>query len=400
VRVALLRLASILFDAEAGAQGYAASGHPRLLEPYASASARYRAAFDAVRSLTRSEPAQQEQLDALEPVMDHEVDLLRRLVEAHSRGVAGEGLVPLLTDSKEAMDDIRGRISQLLGEEQRLEVGRLRTESTSTSVSIGVLSAAVALLVAASVWLAQRESMLEREQSARGRAERASSLAELFVAVLGHDLRTPLFAITTSAAVLARSASGERERRIAMKIMGSGGRMARLIDQILDFSRIRANQGLSFRPAPIDLREVIARVREELAGGTAIEVQAEGSTEGKWDHDRLSQVFSNLVANAIEHSPDGGPVGVRIDGHLPDRAEVTVENRGVIPPAVLATLFEPFQAARPQEKSKGLGLGLYITQEIVRAHGGSIDVTSSEEEGTRFRVVLPRSAPGADGPGA
>ena len=113
-----------------------------------------------------------------------------------------------------------------------------------------------------------------------------------------------------------------------------------------------------------------------------------GNTLGSWDQDRLSQLFSNLVANAVQHGVATGGVAVTVDGRAADSVQVAV-HAGVIPADRLATLFEPM-AARRMEKSTGLGLGLFITRELVRAHGGSIDVRSEQSEGTTFTVVLPR----------
>jgi signal transduction histidine kinase len=114
-----------------------------------------------------------------------------------------------------------------------------------------------------------------------------------------------------------------------------------------------------------------------------------GDTLGNWDQDRLSQLFSNLVANAVQHGAVEGGVTVTIDGRAADVVRVAVHNQGVIPEDRLPTLFEPL-AARRMQKSRGLGLGLFITRELVRVHGGSIDVCSDESKGTTFIVLLPR----------
>jgi signal transduction histidine kinase len=402
-RVALLRLEGLVLDAETGARGFAASGSPVFLEPYAGSVAHRQAALDAVRALTADSPSQQRRLEALEPLMNHEYDLLLALIDAHRGGLAGEALVPLLAAGKETMDQIREEFAGLLGAEDQLDVMRIRSESRKTSVAFGVDSAAVVLLLGGGVWFAQvrrleqraqreREGLLDRERKAREEAEQASKFAELFLAVLGHDLRNPLSAIKLAGATLDRDAHDERDRRTARRILSSSDRMADMIDQIMDFSRIRVGHGLSYEHVPTDLRDVVRRVGEELRGGSSIRVEVEGDTRGVWDPDRLAQVFSNLLGNALEHSPQEAMVFVKLDGRASDHVEVSVQNPGVIPAEVMPQLFEPFRKGRPEEKSKGLGLGLYISKEIVSAHGGTIGVSSSEGEGTRFRVRLPRSA--------
>ncbi len=144
----------------------------------------------------------------------------------------------------------------------------------------------------------------------------------------------------------------------------------------------------------MDLRELVGRVREEVpAGDREVHVETRGATEGVWDEDRLAQALSNLLGNAVEHSPAGAAIQVLVDGRAPAHVEVAVANPGAIPAEALPEVFEPFRQGRPSG-SKGLGLGLFITREIVRAHGGTIDVASSDAEGTRFRCTLPRAPRG------
>jgi signal transduction histidine kinase len=143
----------------------------------------------------------------------------------------------------------------------------------------------------------------------------------------------------------------------------------------------------------MDLRDVVSRVVQELTstmGQDRVRIDMDGDTHGRWDADRLAQVFSNLVANALEHSPEGAAVRVSVDASDGSRITVVVQNPGTIAPELLPELFEPFRKAGQQAKSRGLGLGLYITKQIVEAHGGTIDVSTSADAGTRFRVVLPR----------
>ena len=232
----------------------------------------------------------------------------------------------------------------------------------------------------------------EAQDRARVAAERTANLAELFVAVLGHDLRNPLSAVITGAHLLGALAQDERQKRTVQRVLSSGLRISRMIDQILDFSRIRAGKGLPYQPAPMVLRDVVGRVVDELASKSQrVELTTVGSTEGTWDADRLGQVFSNLVGNAIEHSGPGAAVDVRVDGGALAHVEIFIHNEAVIAEDVVDEIFEPFRQGRQTERSSGLGLGLYVSKEIVLAHGGTIGVTSSAAAGgTTFRIVLPR----------
>jgi signal transduction histidine kinase len=115
-----------------------------------------------------------------------------------------------------------------------------------------------------------------------------------------------------------------------------------------------------------------------------------GDLSGTWDPDRLLQIFSNLVANAGQHGV-GGVIRIHLDGHHPEVVTVRIHNDGIIPEPLMPTLFDPFRGTQHQRyHSRGLGLGLFIVKEIVRAHGGTVDVTSAEAAGTTFTICLPR----------
>jgi len=189
-----------------------------------------------------------------------------------------------------------------------------------------------------------------------------------------------------------KRAENDRLEKPLSRILSSGARMTRMIDQLLDFTRVRLGGGIPIVPTEFDLLPVVRQVIDELDGANpawTLHSTSLGDTLGSWDQDRLSQLFSNLVANAIQHGVATGGVAVTVDGRDADSVQVAVHNRGLIPSDRLATLFEPM-AARRMEKSTGLGLGLFITRELVRAHGGSIDVRSEQPAGTTFTVVLPR----------
>ncbi|HVI23260.1 MAG TPA: PAS domain-containing sensor histidine kinase, partial [Myxococcales bacterium] len=234
------------------------------------------------------------------------------------------------------------------------------------------------------------EVELERQNEELLRTVRFS---EMFVGILGHDLRNPLSAITTAASLLARRAETDKVSRPAARILSSAGRMARMIDQLLDFTRIRLGQGLPLTRSENDLAEVCRMAVDELdEGADGVDLRARGNPVGSWDGDRLMQLVSNLIGNALAHGARTAPVQVIVDGHSEEDVVLEVKNAGTIAPAILPVIFEPFRSEkdRKEDQSSGLGLGLYITQKIVLAHSGSIEVRSTHEEGTCFTVRLPR----------
>jgi signal transduction histidine kinase len=148
-------------------------------------------------------------------------------------------------------------------------------------------------------------------------------------------------------------------------------------------------------PEPIDLVPVVRQVLDELEDANpdwVLSFDIKGATVGRWDADRLAQVFSNLVANAIQHGDVAGGVRVSLDGTSPGTLRAEVHNLGVIADELLPRLFEPLAGGqRRRDGSRGLGLGLYITREVVKAHGGVIAVRSDETSGTTFAFDLPRA---------
>ncbi len=237
-------------------------------------------------------------------------------------------------------------------------------------------------------------------EAARERLAETLRLNELFVAVLGHDLRTPLSAISLGAGILLkRSALRADDARAVARIASSADRIARMIGQVLDLTRSRLGGGIPVRPERLDLHELARKVVDELKVAhpeAAFRLQSEGDAWGRWDPDRLAQVLSNLGGNAVQHGAEA-PVTVTVSG-APDAVSLSVHNSGPpIPAECVDTLFDAFRGGtRTPAGSSGLGLGLYITREIVRAHGGSILVRSSGTLGTTFTVVLPRAAASRD----
>jgi len=243
---------------------------------------------------------------------------------------------------------------------------------------------------------ALQASAAERERLV-GQLTESLRMAEMFTAVLGHDLRNPLSVITTSAETLTRRAPDETLRRPAARILASGQRMGRMIEELLDLGRARmTGGGFPLSPCETDLLLLCRRVvadHEISHGPRGIAFSQQGEALGLWDEDRLFQVLANLIGNALEHGRKDAPIAVRLDGTGPDCVVDSVQSGGAIPPAMMPHLFDPFRVRQKQQSgSRGLGLALYIVREIVEAHGGRVDVTSSESGGTLFAVTLPRRA--------
>jgi signal transduction histidine kinase len=220
---------------------------------------------------------------------------------------------------------------------------------------------------------------------------------ERLAGVLAHDLRNPLGAILSTAQLVAklRQVPDARADRALDRIVSSGHRMSLLIDQLLDFTRARSGGGIDVAPREADLAAIVRQAIDELEVAHpdwVVRYDVRGSTRGSWDVDRLLQVVSNLVANAGQHGTAGAPITVVVDGTEADSVSIAVYNQGAIDERVLPTLFEPFGAKLTGHlPSRGLGLGVFIVRELVRAHGGTVRVETDDARGTTFRVQLPRS---------
>jgi signal transduction histidine kinase len=250
--------------------------------------------------------------------------------------------------------------------------------------------------------LADRER-LERERAEASEAarrveeeaDRRRHAVDTILGIVGHDLRNPLGAVHMSAALLMKRGGLEGwQARTVERVRSSAGRMGRIIADLLSYTRTRLGNGIPIQPREADLAEVARRVVDELRAANPdreILVSADGDLTGSWDPDRLEQVASNLVSNAVDHGDPGTPVHVHLSGEG-DEVSLTVRNTGPgMPPEVLAHLFEPFSKP-PDERSRkasGLGLGLYIAREIVRGHGGDITAAAADSE-TAVTVRLPR----------
>jgi hypothetical protein len=232
-----------------------------------------------------------------------------------------------------------------------------------------------------------------QDQSALRDAHADSELREQFIAILGHDLRNPLQAVYSAGVLLEKNVADPVLKDVASRIKVNVKRMSSLISDVLDFARSRLGDGMGVRMAEVDNIDagLNAVVREFQDGQPERQILANISVTGKvrCDLGRVQQVASNLIGNALKHGAPQSPVRVSARAENSDFV-LDVWNAGdPIPPENLNRICEPFWRPSTSGHREGLGLGLYICNEIVRAHGGSLSVTSTPESGTHFTARLP-----------
>ena len=255
-----------------------------------------------------------------------------------------------------------------------------------------------------SAFVAEDRNKYERELlAARKRADALAILqhdrtlfAEQMIGIVSHDLRNPLSVVMLSAQVLATQESKlsqEKRQRMLAGIVRAGERAQRLIEDLLDFTVARVGQGLSVSLAPANLHEIAERAVEELSlayPGRSLRHVRAGDGVVAADSNRLAQLLGNLVSNALTYGDAAGVVTVTstVSGDL---ATLRVHNVGpVVPPDVLATMFDPMvRGGTPESSARSVGLGLFIVRAIASAHSGNVAVTSSADTGTTFVVTFP-----------
>jgi signal transduction histidine kinase len=223
---------------------------------------------------------------------------------------------------------------------------------------------------------------------------------DLFVGILGHDFRNPLSAVLMSAQLGPKMGPlNENQTKLLSQVIMSARRAIEIVDTLLDLTRARLGSGFPVIKEPMDFGDVGKQLVDEM-GAThpdrKITFEASGYTRGVWDKPRIGQVLSNLLSNALQYGASDRSVDVTVAGR-PHELVLSVHNEGnPIPDTLLGRIFSSYQSNNEidmldRHNSKNLGLGLYITKEIVIAHGGTISVTSSRSAGTTFTARFPRT---------
>jgi signal transduction histidine kinase len=258
----------------------------------------------------------------------------------------------------------------------------------------------------------ERDSLLRSEQEARVEAESAVRTRDELLAIVSHDLKNPLAAIKGNSQLLWRRVArmdvddAEKLTMLLNRIDEAASRMNLLISDLMDFGRLQAGQSLTLQSRPVDLVTLANNVARELQNTTdshVIRVDAGvASLAGMWDGPRIEQVLSNLLANAIKYSPQGGPITVRVYRREDGRAALSVSDQGLgIPPQDLPHIFEWFRRAKNTSgRISGAGIGLASARYIARQHGGDIEVESVPGEGSTFKLVLPVEPPASTASGS
>ena len=224
---------------------------------------------------------------------------------------------------------------------------------------------------------------------------------DLFLGMLGHDLRGPLSTIAGCATIELRTRPGDSKH--AAVILRSVAQMKKLLDDLVEYTRHRLGSGLAIDCAPMQLDRFARDTLDEIGAinaGSILRLETTGNVQVEWDAGRLHQALSNLVFNALKYGLPGAPIRVILDGTQEDEVVLAVQNLGKpIPPALQPRLFDPLVRADGEDWSSespvagaNLGLGLYVVREIATAHGGTVTVTS-DDAATRFDLRLPRVCP-------
>ena len=232
--------------------------------------------------------------------------------------------------------------------------------------------------------------------------DRSSRSRDTFLAILGHDLRSPLSTMAMAGEYLAlRGLDETQTREVGARVRRSAATMTAMVNDLLEYARSQLGGNLPIRPRDGDLGEVCRWSLEDVAVAhpdCRFELALEGDLHGRFDGDRVQQLLSNLLNNAVQYRGPGEPIDLRAEGTASDLV-LKVRNTGsVIPPASLSAIFDPLVqlAVVPDQQGRpwtSLGLGLFIAREIAAGHGGRIHATSSAEAGTVFTVTVPREAP-------
>ena len=386
-----------LLDAETGERDFFITGRSESRDAYEAAARALPATLAELRAVTSDDPVQGRNVDALASLVGQKLSELRTTLELYRRTEIARALDMVRSDEAAAL---MSWIRQLVAEMRAREDTRLaeRTGQTRRNLDAALwidVAALGGLLILGLILFAINRDVGRREALEKALREQAV-LQGRFVAILGHDLRNPLNAVLMAARRLQQADTSERWARTVGHVVSGAKRMTMLVDQLLDLARARQAGGIPVKPRPgTELGEIVRAAVDELRTANPraeIAVYSDESIHGAWDPDRLAQVVSNLIGNAIAHG--WGRVDVRVRRTV-SAAILEVRNDGPsIPADALARIFEAFHRLADGDavgRPGGLGLGLFIAERIVAAHGGHIEVRSSDVDGTTFAVTLPAS---------
>jgi signal transduction histidine kinase len=238
----------------------------------------------------------------------------------------------------------------------------------------------------------EAEENLQKTEAALKQERETAELREQFIAVLGHDLRNPLFAISASAEMLLRKLPDAANLQRARNILTSARRATKLVDDVLDFARGALGRGIpvNIEPCP-DLADALRHVISEVQSihpDRTIASSIGDLHSVHCDRERVAQLLSNLVANAVAHGDPDGPIDISAQINE-GQFVLSVKNQGLIAEDALPHLFRPYSRPASGTPRTGLGLGLYIASQIAQSHGGKLDVISTAQQGTTFTFSLP-----------
>ncbi|MES2068785.1 MAG: HAMP domain-containing sensor histidine kinase [Pseudomonadota bacterium] len=332
---------------------------------------------------------------------DHARSILTAIANDIDRGAAGSQDPNAINTDYETPAAAHGALRQLKGFDMR-QLAAEYSSMRSTVIQLWMAQLDVADGGSLQEVLRFNQAVDQAlEQSIKSHGREVSHARNTFLAILGHDLRSPLSAITMAGSylTLATKLPDGKQAQIASTISRSAAMMARMIRDLLEYSSTRLGKSLPLNPEPGDLGALCQLSMDEVGlaqPGRQLLLATSGDLAGNYDADRVRQVLSNLLNNAVQHGARDTPIKVSMCGD--DAAVVLrVQNFGpVIPAANLATVFDPMVRLPsdevPQEHGQdtSLGLGLYIARQIMLGHGGSIAVESDDVNGTVFTCVFPR----------
>lgn len=402
-------------DAETGQRGYILSGKLTYLQPYLDANAQIAGQETRLQRLLRGDGPQQAQMQILQQLISTKFTELQTTLNLYKQGQVQQALILILSDQgQQTMDGIRQHVTQMETYETKLltvrnadaqaQLGKtVFTDIFGALANIALLAFAfflsIRIIRERERIAVQQQQLFEREQNARQEAEAAVQTRDQFLSIAAHEIKTPLTTLMINFQMAQRRQLREgevnqRQRQQWEIVTEQMSRLRSLTDLVFDISRLDSGK-LRIEHDMVDVTALVARVvaatQPTTECHTLVLEKAEMPLVVTGDALRLEQVLNNLLQNAIKYSPDGGAVTVRI--HACD-AEVwlSVRDDGIgIPASDLPRLYERFYRASNADPThiNGLGIGLYVANEIVALHGGRIQVTSVEGQGSCFTVQLP-----------